>query len=398
MRTPLRRIAASVGVAGLLAGCGGGEAPGGAAVTIDTLPGGRVVVHNPDPAAPDAGVERWTLRERVRIGSLDGEGADVFGQVVAVELGADSSIYVLDGQVEEVRIFGPDGAFLRTLGRSGEGPGELSRPAGMALDMRGRLWVLNWSNARYTAYDPSTGEVVKEGRRPASFVEFPWPGGVDREGRIVDVGLADDGDVALLQVDSAFIARDTLRLPPESDEYRITMSQDERMMMSMSDPFAPRQAWAPHAFGGIVVGNGGDYAIHRVGFTGDTTLTMVVDRRAVAVPSTEADSALAAFEELLGAMEGIRPSRDPRVPPNKPAHGALHVDDDGRTWVQVTTDGGAAWDVLGPDGLLIATVDLPPGLTQGPSAVRGGRAAVGLRTGGFPTVVLYDIVPGGDGG
>lgn len=398
MRSGLRSVLVVAGGLGLLAGCGGGDAPDGSTVTVDTVPGGRVVVRNPDPTAPDAGVERWTLRERVRIGSLDGDGPDVFGQIGGVALGADGSIFVLDGQAEEVRVFGPDGAFLRAMGGPGEGPGELSRPAGMALDAAGHLWVLNWSNARYTAYDPATGEVVTEGRRPASFVSFPWPGGVDREGRIVDVGLADDGEVALLRVDSSFTARDTLRLPPPSDEYRITFSQDERMMMSMADPFAPRQSWAPHTLGGIVVGDGADYAVHRLDFTGDTTLTMVVERAPVPVSAAEADSALAAFEEMLGAMEGIRPSRDPRVPPNKPAHGPLHVDDEGRTWVQVTTEGGAAWDVLGPDGRLVATVALPPGLVQGPSDVRGGRAAVGLRTGGFPTVVVYDVVPEGAGG
>lgn len=398
MKAASRLVAALAGAIGLLAGCGGGEAPAAARVRVDTLPGGRIVVHNPDPSAPEAGVERWTLLERLRIGSLDGDGPDVFGQIVDLALGADGSVMVLDAQAEEVRVFGPEGTFLRALGGSGEGPGELSRPAGMALDAEGRLWVLNWRNARYTVYDPTTGEVVLEGRRPASFVSFPWPGGVDTGAHIVDVGLDADGDVALLRVDSTFAPVDTLPLPPESDEYRIAFTRDGRMMMSMNDPFAPRQMWAPHPREGIVVGDGARYEIHRVGFSGDTILTMAVGRAPTPVRPAERDSALAAFNAMLPALDGA-PSRDPRVPDHKPAHGRLLVDDEERTWVQVTVrGGGSAWDVLGPDGRLQATVDLPPGLVQGPSDVRSGRVVVGLLTGGYPSLVVYDVVPGGDGG
>lgn len=398
MTTPLRRIAVSVGVAGLLGACGGGEAPSGSTVTIDTLPGGRVVVHNPDPAAPGAGVERWSLRERLRIGSLDGDGPDVFGQIGALELGADGSIVVLDGQAEEVRVFGPDGTHLRTLGGSGEGPGELSNPAGMDLSDDGVVWVMNWRNARYTAYDVTTGEVVAEPRRPVAFAMFPWPGGVDRNGRLIDVGLDSEGEVAVLRLDSTFTPADTLRLPPESDEYRITFSRGGQMIMSTLDPFAPSQAWAAHPDGGVVLGNGEDYRIHRVGFDGDTLVSADVARNRIPVTAAEGDSALAAFRERMEAAAQAPASRDPRVPENKPAHGPLHVDAQGRTWVVVTTPDGYAWDVIDAGGRLVATLERPLGTSYLAPAVRDGRLALVMTEGGVPTVVVYDLVPGGDGG
>lgn len=49
------------------------------------------------------------------------------------------------------------------------------------------------------------------------------------------------------------------------------------MMMSMNDPFAPRQMWAPHPREGIVVGGAVRYQIHRVGCSGDTILAMVYE-------------------------------------------------------------------------------------------------------------------------
>lgn len=33
----------------------------------------------------------------------------------------------------------------------------MKNPAGMALDATGILWVMDWANARYDAFDPATG-------------------------------------------------------------------------------------------------------------------------------------------------------------------------------------------------------------------------------------------------
>ena len=177
--------------------------------TVDTLDSGRILIHNPDqPVWTES--EQLQLRERYRLGSLEGDGPDVFGQIRDVELGPDGELYVLDGQAAEVRVFGGDGVYLRTLGRSGAGPGEFNRPMGMAQDAQGALWVMNWGNARYTGYDPGTGELLREVRRLASFAVTPWPGGFDERGRLLDVGLDRDGEVAILRLDTAFVPSDTI--------------------------------------------------------------------------------------------------------------------------------------------------------------------------------------------
>src|SRR5690606_30898672 len=156
------QIALLAGVLTLLA-CQASPPPSGTgewAGTVDTLASGRLVVRNPDAPLWRAG-EAWELHERFRLGAMDGDGADVFGNIVDVELGPDGALYVLDAQASEVRAFGSDGAHLRTFGRSGRGPGEFNRAAGMAFDAHGTLWVMDWGNARYSGFDPSTGALVK---------------------------------------------------------------------------------------------------------------------------------------------------------------------------------------------------------------------------------------------
>ena len=232
------------------------DAPGWSG-TVDTLGSGRVVVRNLDQPLWSDG-EGWVLRERFRLGSLDGDGPDVFGEVRDVELGEDGGLYVLDGQAEEVRAFQSDGTYLHTFGRSGEGPGELNRPAGMAFDSGGTLWVMNWGNARYTGFDPTTGEVRREVRRLASFAAFPWPGIFDDRGRLLDVGLDRDGEPSILRLDTAFVPSDTVALPQAGEAHRIAFRRGALMVMSTLDPFAPRPTWAPRPRGGIVLGEGAE--------------------------------------------------------------------------------------------------------------------------------------------
>ena len=362
--------------------------------TVDTLDSGRILIHNPDqPVWTES--EQLQLRERYRLGSLEGDGPDVFGQIRDVELGPDGELYVLDGQAADVRVFGSDGVYVRTLGRSGAGPGEFNRPAGMALDAQGALWVMNWGNARYTAYDPGTGELLREVRRLPSFAVTPWPGGFDERGRLLDVGLDRDGEVAILRLDTAFVLSDTLAVPQAGDENRIVFRRNGFMVMSMLVPFAPGPAWAPRARGGIAVGEGAEYRLHRIDFGGDTTMTIELSRERVRVTASERDSALAAFSERAATSNGT-PDRRPRVPELKPAHGTLFVDNQDRIWVRGTAPAGATpvWDVIGEDGRFLGQIQIPEFSSLRVFAERGDLVALPTQVDGVPTVVVYDLASG----
>lgn len=362
--------------------------------TVDTLASGRLVVRNPDAPLWRPG-EAWELRERYRLGTMDGDGADVFGNIVDVELGPDGALYVLDAQASEVRVFGSDGSHLRTFGRSGRGPGEFNRATGMAFDAHGTLWVMDWGNARYSGFDPSTGALVKEARRLASFAMIPWPGRFDRSNAVLDVGLGPDGDPVILGLDSAFVPRDTLPLPRPDEADQVVFRRGDVPVMSMPVPFAPQPAWAAHPDGGIVVGVGDAYRLHRIGFRGDTVLTIEVDRALVPVTAAERDSAAAALREMAREA-GATPDREPRVASVKPAHGALFVDDRSHIWVRRTQAPGEppAWDVIDDAGRLLGQVAIPVMPTFITPSVRGDLMAVVTRVDDVPAVVVYDIIRG----
>lgn len=381
--------------ASIVVGCGAADEAGTGhwGGTIDTLPSGRIVVHNPDVPLWQG---TWTLEERVRIGSADAAGPALFGRIGGLELGPNGEIYVLDGQANEIRVFAADGSFQRAFGREGEGPGELKGAGGLALDSQGTLWVMNWGNGRYSGFDPATGHVRRETRRFMSFASFPWPGAFERGTRLVDVGLDRAGEPAIIRLDTAFVPSDTLPLPEPSSDDRILFRRGQLLVASMIEPFAPQPAWAPRPRGGIVLGEGAEYRLHRIGFDGDTSLTIELARAPAPVSAAERDSALAAFEERGRSLAGVRPDRRPRVRTTKPAHGALFVDDQDRTWVPAVLPAGAEpqWDVFGADGRYLGQVAIPdsPGFLR--PVLRGNRMAVATQVDGVPTVVVYALIGG----
>ena len=61
------------------------------------------------------------------------EGPDLFGAIYSFDVDAWGRIFVLDDQAQEVRIFDPDGTFVRTVGKKGEGPGEFTSAVSVDL-------------------------------------------------------------------------------------------------------------------------------------------------------------------------------------------------------------------------------------------------------------------------
>jgi hypothetical protein len=176
MRRSTWKAARLVPLLGMSAwGCAETAPPGTLAVR-DTLPDGRPrVSYAVLPVPVD------TVKVEVRIGSADGEGADVFGNVRAIEVDSSGTIYVLDYQASEIRAFRPDGAHLATLTRKGEGPGELSEANGMAFGPDGTLWVNDHGNRSVIGISREGREVARH-RQLVPGYGYTWAGLVDDRG------------------------------------------------------------------------------------------------------------------------------------------------------------------------------------------------------------------------
>ncbi|MFH1145194.1 MAG: hypothetical protein V1774_11675 [Candidatus Eisenbacteria bacterium] len=93
-----------------------------------------------NPALAPGGLRQVALEERWRLGG-ESEGVffGVIGQVLADREG---NLYLLDSQLNQVHVFGPDGTLLRTLAGEGDGPGEIRGAGDMFLLPGDRIALL----------------------------------------------------------------------------------------------------------------------------------------------------------------------------------------------------------------------------------------------------------------
>jgi len=92
-----------------------------------------------NPADPPGGRKSVTLKETWRAGGDDDEV--FFGSVGRVLAGPDDTVLVLDNQLAQVQVYSGDGTFTHTLGREGDGPGEVRGPADAFYVPDGRLCI-----------------------------------------------------------------------------------------------------------------------------------------------------------------------------------------------------------------------------------------------------------------
>lgn len=82
-----------------------------------------------DKDGPEQGTVPLVLEELWRIGGEDEEV--IFGRITSLQRHPNGNVYVLDNQLCQVTAISPDGEYLQTISREGDGPGELRQP--MAL-------------------------------------------------------------------------------------------------------------------------------------------------------------------------------------------------------------------------------------------------------------------------
>jgi len=99
-------------------------------------------LHIENPAEAIDPLMEIELEEVFRLGGWDGGDDEFFGVIVDIEEDAEGNLYVLDSQLNEIKIYGPDGEYLNSIGREGEGPGEFRNAGGLFWLPDGRLGVV----------------------------------------------------------------------------------------------------------------------------------------------------------------------------------------------------------------------------------------------------------------
>lgn len=155
-KSEIRSARAGRGLVMLLAAWAVAGAPAPAAVEAPGTAAG---------AGPADGAVTMTLRELWRVGGDDED--QLFGVIGTVLAGENGDLYLLDTQLSQVQVYSPRGEHLRTLGRPGQGPGEIERPSGMFFAPDGRVALIQAFPGRVVMIDrennPAGGFLVGGG-------------------------------------------------------------------------------------------------------------------------------------------------------------------------------------------------------------------------------------------
>ncbi len=367
-----------------------------------------------------------SLEPEVSIGMVEGPEEYLIGDPRALAVGWDGVIYLLDRQVPIVRVYAPDGRFLRDIGREGAGPGEYRRPDAMAVLPDGRILVRDPGNARITVFDSD-----------GAYLEHWWVRGgmssprrfyVDTAGRSYAEALL-NGDrppaewvfgLARYGLDGAI--QDTLAAPTWDYQAAEISARLGGRSSREPVPFTPQVSWTFSPLGYMV---GGVSTEHRIDVFRADGSVLRIEREWTPV-SVHPDEAEGWRRYLTADFLEFYPGwrwNGPAIPDTKPPFRDVFASWEGDIWVlrseeSVATMTAAAareaerishlpvvrfwepssFDVFAPDGRYLGHVCVPETLSSSPEPViRGGTVwAVTRDEMDVATIVRFRLVRSGE--
>ena len=362
----------------LLAACGDTGA-GSATGTLGTLDGPDVIVSA-------------VTEEVFTVGSVAGDW-DAFGNVRSVHFDAQGNLHIFDSQANHIRVVGPDGSLMRTVGGRGVGPGEFGNVTEAIVARDGSYTVMGFTqidllepDGRYVrriTLDPlTTGTVIAsmalpDGRLVATQImrlgEDEQPA---EAGRPIHLFPLDGTEPELLYT--------AWELPDEDeDEISMSGSLETGMLVRMSAgrAFEPQLDLDVLTDGRIALIDSIGYRVKLIGLDG--TLAGTVERPIAPLP---VDNAIREAErERYRARDAAARENAPRTSlpfqferegveelafaDEVPVLFGLKVDWADRIWLErrgPTGDNDGPTDIVTPDGDYVGT--LPPDGLRTPDA------------------------------
>lgn len=400
--------------------CSVGVAPAGPNVEVETI-GDTTIVRTLSGSV--WGAEARLVPE-VSIGELEGPDEYLFGRIGSLAVDEDRNVYVFDTQAFGVRVFDAAGAYIETLGREGEGPGEFARPETIAMIPDGRLLVRDPGNMRVQVFDRVSGDAEEWEYNSGNTYRSGAPLYTDVRGRTFLLTSDQYGDDLLIVLGPHGEHLDTL--PEPSTEYESIAVTAERTTergrssVSAPVPFTPRFLWAVHPSGHFLTGLSSRYRVDLVREDGVLRIERAYDP--IHVSDEERAYRRETTERMIRFTVPGWTWDGPRIPERKPVFGELLVGRNGRIWVSLTTEGqrvenenhdpenpfsepvtwreSTRYDVFESDGTYLGVVVPPGGFSPGPDPVFDGDHvwAVARDELGVERVIRYRIEVGhGDG-
>ena len=329
----------------------GSSAEAGQQVLHDGVP------HVVNEGEPSGGHETIVPVELWRAGGEDEEV--LLGAPSKAIADAEGNVYVLDSQLNQVLVFGPEGEFLRTLSREGDGPGEIQNGADLIFMPDGQLGVLQAFPGKIVRFDRDDipGSLFSPGGKPTAGGLGNLQDGAYRGGNLVLCGSE------ISQRDEGFLMTQYLAsFAPEGEELARYLAKSHQPDFSKPTYyekeryFVNQGRWALGPDGSVYTADQrADYAIKVFDQAGD--LQRVVERADYRPRKRSQADRDEIGEGMIMIANGRRLEIDMRIEDDSPCISGMRVTDDGSLWV-ISSHGEneqpegviLTYDVFDPEG------------------------------------------------
>ncbi|MCK5131955.1 MAG: 6-bladed beta-propeller [Candidatus Sabulitectum sp.] len=308
--------------------------------------------------AADSAEQMVELKIVGTIGVELGDSNYVLGSVQQIDHDLDGNILVLDRSACCVRVYSPDGEFIRQISNEGSGPGELRNPMSMTVVGDGRVFV----------------ETPFSGGMHAFTVEGEWLG--------IVTPFLNNPPMNTIGADSnAYVALRLEVLPDDRGELKVSTfigryEEEEEPAVKYWEyefPFDPNDLTAllkntimGHVFtadreGNVFIAELTNEKYLVQGFRADGELFLEIEQDVEQVEKTleeidEEETYVLAYLESLGASGVVL---DYNADPYRNSISEIEADGDGRVWVRRGTVLQPVFDVYNAAGEELFTVSVP---------------------------------------
>ena len=86
------------------------------------------------------------MEEDLSIGETSGKEEYMFSRISGISVDREEKIYVLDYSEANIKVFNKNGDYLKTIGRKGQGPGEMTSPFAICITNRNEIVIQDLNN------------------------------------------------------------------------------------------------------------------------------------------------------------------------------------------------------------------------------------------------------------
>lgn len=256
-----------------------------------------------------------------------------------IALDDEGRLYVLDIQDASIKVFDPQGAYVRTIGRRGQGPGEIGAAFSILVPWRARTLIVNDAGGRRLSFFSLDGVFEKN---------LPLRG-------LTESPAVDSRFDIFLKTTDIRNGRESLN-KMNADLTAVLARIFDEPVDESHNPFKPRARWVLDAQDRLILGRARAYEFEI--YDSDGRLSRKIRREYSPLKVTKAD-----IDEFLqrGSPPGFKPTYS--YSSHHACYRGFFVDDQGRLFVQ-TWERNAAntediHDVFDAEGRYLGRVAMP---------------------------------------